>query len=126
VHYPGHITINQTAKFVEVCAESKREHWNETDYRAAVRVGTDFFVKFGDPAYLLPEIETQKYIFDRATSDPRPNVPRIPRVVHSFTHRRTMYLVMEFITLTLTPPDFIAQMTAAVVWLVSVPAAPTM
>lgn len=60
------LTVNQTqtaaleAQVIEVCAEHKREHWKETTYRAAVRVGTDYFVKFGSPVNLLPEIETQK------------------------------------------------------------------
>jgi len=112
------------AKVVEVCAKHKSEHWAETDYRAAVRVGTDYFVKFGDLADLMPEIETQKYISNYAASNPGNGVPRIPRVVHTFTHGRTMFLVMEFIKLLPTPPDIMAKVTPALKWLAAVPAPP--
>lgn len=107
------------AKIVEVCAKHKSEHQTERNYRAAVYVETDYFVKFGNPADLLPEIETQKYLSNRAMSDPGHGVPRIPRVVHSFEHSGTMYLVMEFIKLLPTPADFIAEVTAALVCVVA-------
>lgn len=86
-------------KVVEVCTAHKREHQAEENYRAAVNIETKFFVKFGPPADLLPEIETQKYLSDYATSNPGPGVPRIPRVLHSFQCGWTAYLVMEFLQL---------------------------
>jgi len=110
------------AKVVEVCTKHKSEHQTERDYRAAIRVGTDYFVKFGNPTDLWPEIETQKYISNCAMSDPAHGVPRIPRVVHSFEYSGTTYLVMEFIRLLPAPEDFIPKITAALVWLASVPA----
>src|SRR6266850_7286809 len=82
---------------------------------------TDYFVKFGDPDDLWPELQTQSYIFDYARSNPHPDAPRIPQVVHHFGDSMTMYLVMEFITLTAAPIDRTAQ---ALVWLSSVPPPP--
>jgi hypothetical protein len=89
-------------------------------YKPAVRVRTEFFVKFGGAASLLPEIATQKYFYEHAVADKRFNVPRIARVVHSFKHGYYVYLVMEFIELVNTPVDFVAQTAEAVVWLASV------
>ena len=82
---------------------------------------TDYFVKFGNPDDLWPELQTQSYIFDYARSNPHPDAPRIPQVVHHFGDSMTMYLVMEFITLTAAPIDRTAQ---ALVWLSSVPPPP--
>ena len=85
---------------------------------------TDYFVKFGNPVNLFPEIKTQKYLFNRAMSDPGHNVLYIPCVVHSFKHSETMYLVMEVIKLLPTSADFIAKVTATLVWLARVLAPP--
>jgi hypothetical protein len=73
------------------------------NYRACVSIGTDYFVKFGHPDDLCPELQTQSYIFDYARSNPHPDAPRIPQVVHHFGDSRTKYLVMKFITLTAAP-----------------------
>jgi hypothetical protein len=89
-----------------------------------VSIGTDYFVKFGDPDVLWPEFKTQSYIFDCARSNPHPDAPRIPRVVHYFGDSRTSYLVMEFITLTAAPLDLIDRTAQALVWLSSVPPPP--
>jgi hypothetical protein len=109
---------------VEVCAKHQRDHWKEAGYRAAVRVRTEFFIKFGDVESLRSESATQHYLFNRATSDHRPNIPRIPRVMHCFERNHVMYMVTEFITLMPTPPDFISHTRAALTWLASVPAPP--
>jgi len=85
------------------------------------RDGLLYFVKFGHPNEILPEIQTQSYIFDYARSNPDPDAPRIPQVVHHFGDSRTEYLVMEFITLTAAPIDRTAQ---ALVWLSRVPPPP--
>ena len=126
--YPEHITMDQIAaleaEVVTTCLEHKRAHQTEGTYRAAVRVGTEFFVKFGHSSDLGPEIETQRYISDHAMTNPGRGVPRIPRVLHSFERDGTTYLVMEFINLVPTPEDFIDKVTAALLWLASVPAPP--
>ena len=85
------------------------------------RDGLLYFVKFGHPDDLWPEFQTQSYIFDYARSNPHPDAPRIPQVVHHFGDSRTEYLVMEFITLTAAPIDRTAQ---ALVWLSRVPPPP--
>jgi len=96
-------------------------HTKDKNYRACVSIGTDYFVKFGHPDALWPEIQTQLYIFDYARSNPHPNAPRIPQVVHHFGDSMTKYLVMEFVTLTAAHIDQTAQ---ALVWLSSVPPPP--
>ncbi|KAL1725619.1 hypothetical protein EV714DRAFT_287779 [Schizophyllum commune] len=101
------------AEVVTTCLEHK-----------PVRVGTEFFVKFGHSSDLGPEIETQRYISDHAMTNPGRGVPRIPRMLHSFERDGTTYLVMEFINLVPTPEDFIDKVTAALMWLASVPAPP--
>ena len=117
--------MDQTAgledKVVAACTAHESAHRAEDNYRAAVRVDTEYFVKFGDVADLVPEIETQRYLSDYAMSNPGPGVPRIPRVLHWFQRGRTTYLVMEFVRL--LPTSSIADgVTAALVWLASVPA----
>jgi hypothetical protein len=73
-----------------------------------MRVHRDGLLRdFGDPDNLWPELQTQSYIFDYARSNPHPDAPRIPQVVHHFGNSRTKYLVMEFITLTAAPLDLI-------------------
>ena len=109
------------ANIVEACTNHELVHWKDKDYRACVSIGTNYFVKFGHPDDLRPELQTQLYIFDYARANPHPNAPRIPQVVHHFGDSRTMYLVMEFITLTAAPLDRTAQ---ALVWLSSIPPPP--
>jgi hypothetical protein len=98
------------AEVFEACVEHERGRMPGKSYKPAVRVRTEFFVKFGVAASLLPEIATQKYFYEHAVADKRFNVPRIYYV----------YLVMEFIGLVNTPVDFVAQTAEAVVWLASV------
>jgi hypothetical protein len=112
------------ANIVEACTNHKLVHWKDKNYRACVSIGTDYFVKFGDSNDLWPEFQTQSYIFDYARSNPHPDAPRIPHVVHYFGDSRTKYLVMEFITLTAAPLDLIDRTAQALVWLSSVPPPP--
>ena len=112
------------AKAVDACAKHKREHWAKDNYRAAVRVDSNFFVKFGSPTDLVPEIETQKHIFHYAASSHPHGAPRIPGVLHYFERDGTMYLVMEFIELLPTPPD-LTKVAASLSWLAAVPAPPS-
>jgi hypothetical protein len=103
------------ANIVEACTNHELVHWKDKNYRACVSIGSDYFVKFGDPDDLWPELQTQSYIFDYARSNPHPDAPRIPQVVHYFGDSRTNYLVMEFITLTATPLDLIDRTAQALV-----------
>jgi hypothetical protein len=112
------------ANIVEASANHELVHWRDNNYRSCVSIGTDYFVKSGHPDDLWPELQTQSYIFDYATSNPHPDAPRIPQVVHHFGDSRTKYLVMEFITLTATPLDLIDRTTQALVWLSRVPPPP--
>jgi hypothetical protein len=109
------------ANIVETCTNHELVHERDKNYRACVSIGTDYFVKFGDPDALWPGLQTQSYIFGYAISNPHPDAPRIPQVVHHFGDSRTMYLVMEFITRTAAPIDRTAQ---ALVWLSSIPPPP--
>ena len=113
------------ANIVEACTNHELVQPKDNKYRACVSIGTDYFVKFGDSCTLWPELQTQSYIFDYARSNPHPDAPRIPQVVHHFEDRWTMYLVMEFITLTADAhPDLINRIKRALVWLSSVPPPP--
>jgi hypothetical protein len=106
------------ANIVDICTAHKAENSRKEDYRTCVFVGPHDVVKYGDPKTLQPEIITQKYVFDYAESQPDMScVPRIPRVKHYFRKERTMYLVMERITLTAPPSDFITRVAEAVKWL---------
>ena len=107
------------ASVVEACANVERGYLT-----ACVSIGTDYFVKFGDPCTLWPEHQTQSYIFDYAMSHPHPDAPRIPQVVHYFRNDGIGYLVMEFIALTPPPLDLIDRTTQALVWLSNVPPPP--
>ena len=113
------------ANIVEACTYHELVHRNDKNYRACVSIGTDYFVKFSNYHTLWPEFQTQSYIFDYARSNPHPDAPRIPQVVHHFQDRRTTYLVMEFITLTTDAhPDLIDRTERALVWLSRVPPPP--
>ncbi|KAH9977052.1 hypothetical protein BGW80DRAFT_1542951 [Lactifluus volemus] len=112
------------ANIVEACTNHQLLHSKDKDYRACVSIGTDYFVKFGHPYALWPELQTQLYIFDYAKSNPHPDAPRIAQVVHYFGGSMTTYLVMEFITLTAAPLDLIDRTAQALVWLSSVPPPP--
>jgi hypothetical protein len=91
-----------------------------------VSIKTKYCVKYGDPDALWPEFKTRSYIFDYAQSNPHPDAPRIPRVVHYFGDGTTSYLVTEFITLTADsdPLDLIDRMAQALIWLSSIPPPP--
>jgi hypothetical protein len=112
------------ASIVEACTNHKLVHSKDKNYRACVSIRTDYFVKFGHPDDLWHELQTQSYLFDYARSNPHPDAPRIPQVVHPFGDSRTMYLVMEFITLVAAPLDLIDRTAQALVWLSSVPPPP--
>lgn len=97
----------------------------ERDYRACVSIGTEYFVKFGNPMTLWPEIATQKYISEYAQSHAdTPRVPHIPKVKYYFEYQLTMYMVMEYVALTNPPPDLPERTAEALIWLSAVPAPP--
>ena len=93
LHHPRHLAMDQKAaleaNIVEACTNHELVHWKDKDYRACVSIGTNYFVKFGHPDDLRPELQTQSYIFDYARANPHPNAPRIPQVVHHFGDSRT-------------------------------------
>ncbi|KAI6096803.1 hypothetical protein EDD16DRAFT_637009 [Pisolithus croceorrhizus] len=107
---------------VDTCTNHELVHQKDENYRACVSIGTDYFVKYGDPETLGPEFETQSYLFEYAKSDP--DAPRIPKAIHYFGDQTTMYLVMEFIRLTPSPPDLVERTAQAVKWLSGVPPPP--
>jgi hypothetical protein len=67
------------ANIVEACTNHELVHPKDKNYRACVSIGTDYFVKFGNPDDLWPELQTQSYLFDYARSNPHPDAPRIPQ-----------------------------------------------
>jgi hypothetical protein len=112
LHHPGHLSMDQKAtlkalkaNIMEACTNHKLVHSKGKNYQACVSIRTDYFMKFGDPDDLWPELHTQSYIFNYARSNPHSDVPRIPQVFHHFRDSSTKYLVMEFITLTAAPLD---------------------
>ncbi|KAK0194720.1 hypothetical protein F5146DRAFT_448792 [Armillaria mellea] len=108
---------------VDRCTEHENAHWKEEGYRACVHIDTDYFVKFGTPRTLSPEIATHSYISKYAQSHAdTPGMPRIAKVIHHFEYQGRMYMVMEAITLMDPPPDFPQRTAEALRWLSGVPA----
>jgi hypothetical protein len=106
---------------IEICTKHEKENC-KVDFRSCVLVPPRYFVKYGDPETLWPEVATQRYILEYAKSQPdTPLKPRIANVVHYFGDQQTSYLVMEYITLTPSPPDFIERIAEALKWLSGVP-----
>ena len=115
----------EQAIIVEACRVHEESNWRQQNYRAAIPIGTDCFVKFGDPQTLLPEVTTQQYIWDHARAHPtKPGRPRIPEVRYHFIHQQTMYMVVEFIKLVNSPPDINQRRAVALSWLSEVPLPP--
>lgn len=110
---------------MDTCKKHLEGHWKERGYRNHISIGTEYFVKFGNPKSLLPELATLEYIFEHARSHPDiPCTPRIPQVKHHFENQITMYMVMEYIPLANSPPDLAERTIEALRWLSSVPAPP--
>ena len=115
----------EQAIIVEACRVHEESNWKQQNYRAAISIGTDCFVKFGDPQTLLPEVTTQQYIWNHARAHPtKPGRPRIPEVRYHFIHQQTMYMVVEFIKLVNSPPDINQRRAVALRWLSEVPLPP--
>ena len=106
------------ANIVDICKAHKAENSGKRGYRAFVFAGPRYGVKYGNPQTLLPEIKTQKYVFDYAESQPgTPCAPCIPKVEHYFQKERTMYLVMKRITFMVPPSDFTERVAGVLKWL---------
>ena len=117
-----HKTADFEKHIIEICTKHKEENWKEDNYRASVFVQPGYIVKYDNPKTLGPETATQRYIFEYTKSLPdTPLKPRIPSVVHYFGDQRTSYLVIEHITLTPPPSDFIEKIAEALKWLSEVP-----
>lgn len=113
------------AAIVDTCTKHKEAHWREPGHRPYVSIGAEYLVKFGNPQTLWPEIATHKYISEYAQSHAdTPCMPRIPKVKYHFGDQQTMYMVMEYITLTNPPPDLPERTAEALRWLSGVPAPP--
>ena len=111
------------AEVIAACKEHKEKNSQKDGYRACVYVGENYFVKYGAKKDLEPELATQEFIFNHAQQPQTPNPPRIAKIVHHFVDQRTMYLVMERITLQKSPPD-LAKIEEAMKWLSEVPIPP--
>jgi hypothetical protein len=106
-----------------ICAEHRRSHWRNFDYRACVSFESKeskYFIKFDNPRTLWPEFSTQSYIYDYAKR--HGNGPRIPHALHYFETQETAFLVMEHIRLRDEhPPDLAERTAVALNWLSEVP-----
>jgi hypothetical protein len=106
---------------IRACTEHEHNHRRDDDYRRCV-VTQGYFVKFDSYNTLRPQVETQKYVSQRAKLDG--SAPRVPEVLHFF-HRdgRMGYVVMEYIKPTTTPVVDLPQRVAlALQWLRDLPA----
>jgi hypothetical protein len=114
------------ATILDACSKHRQAHWKDGDYRACVSIGTDYFVKFGDPQTLWSEIKTQLHILEYAEAYQdtpcKPRKPRIPRIIHYFRDQAKLYLVMEYVKFTASPSDFSKEIAEALRWLAGVPA----
>ncbi|KAH8986802.1 hypothetical protein EDB86DRAFT_2224657 [Lactarius hatsudake] len=110
------------AKVIAVCKEHEKQNWRNYDYRACLYIGTNYFVKYGNPKDLGPEPATQESIFNHAQQPQTPVPPRIAKILHHFVDdEATMYLVMERINLQVSPPDLATRIQEAIKWLSEVP-----
>lgn len=108
------------AAIVKACQNHFTLNWSKRDYRAAICMGTDYFVKFGNPKALRPEIAMQDYVSAYAESHPKEGTPRISKVLFSFIKDSILYMVMEYIELEEFPADP-QRRAAALSWLSEVP-----
>ena len=110
---------------VAACTAHETAHWQDyNNYQANISIGTTYFVKFDGPQSLEPQVATQTYISAYAEAHPElPGTPRIPKVLFSFQHKWTMHMVMEYIQLADSPPDF-EKRADALIWLSKVPLPP--
>lgn len=113
------MTPEDHAAIVEACQAHQKAHWKQRNYRAAIFIGTDYFVKYGDEDILATEATTQRYISAYATATV-PGTPRVPKVLSYFTHQDTAYLVSEYVKLSGSPLDP-SSTAAALKWLADVP-----
>jgi len=120
------MALQEQANIVDACQTHERNHWKDRDYRAAIFIGTDYFVKYGDIRTLATEAATQRYISAYAAAHSAAGaagIPRIPRVLSYFEHEKTAYIVAEHVKLTGSPLD--PESTAAALkWLSEVPLPP--
>ncbi|EDQ98976.1 uncharacterized protein LACBIDRAFT_318417 [Laccaria bicolor S238N-H82] len=84
---------------IQECTNHKTANWRKADYRACITLGTDYFIKFGDPKTMAPEVATQMHIQAYAASDTAGSAPRVAKVLFHFQEQLTMYVVMEYIEL---------------------------
>ncbi|KAF8273317.1 hypothetical protein EI94DRAFT_1716399 [Lactarius quietus] len=108
------------AEVIAACKDHMEQNSQKDDYRACVFIGTEYFVKYGTPTDLEPERATQEFIFNHTQQPETPVPPRIAKILYHFVEERTMYLVMERITLQESPPD-VARIQEAMKWLSGVP-----
>lgn len=110
------------AHIIQECTKHKTSNWKKRDYRQCITLGTDYFIKFGDPKTLASEAATQTHIQRYAAFDTVPTLPRIAKVLFQFEEQFTMYIVMEYIELvSYANPDRKAD---ALIWLSKVAPAP--
>ncbi|KAI6003133.1 hypothetical protein EDD15DRAFT_1468657 [Pisolithus albus] len=112
------------AAVIAACKAHEEANWLNYHYKACVFVGADYFVKYGAPRDLEPELATQEYFYQQAQRPQTPEPPRIAKIVHHFIHQHTMYLIMERIELQVSPPDLAKRIQGAVEWLANVPPPP--
>lgn len=110
------------ASIANACSTYRKAHSWDVNYRAALSIGTDFFVKFGNPQRLWPQIATLLYVSKYAES--QADAPRIPKIIHYFQDQMVMYLVMEYITLTDSPAHLAERKAEVSRWLSNVPIPP--
>jgi len=105
------------------CAEHDHNHLWDDGYRRCMVI-QGYFVKFDDYETLRPQVETQKYVSQRAKLDG--SAPRVPEVFHFFHRDFQMgYVAMEYINLMPTPvPDLTQRVALALQWLYDLPAPP--
>ncbi|KAJ7054758.1 hypothetical protein C8F01DRAFT_1323392 [Mycena amicta] len=117
---PTGIRTSDRATIVDLCRTHLQTHLKhpQPHFHPCIVYNT-YFVKYGDPASLLPQAETQKYVYEQSVDDP--NAPRVPRVVEYFVKLPMAYLVMELIDAVGDAGNAHEQVARALRWLRSVP-----
>ncbi|KAH9991752.1 hypothetical protein BJV77DRAFT_516828 [Russula vinacea] len=123
LHHQGHLTMYQKAalealeaNIMEASTNHELVHSRDKNHRACVSIGTDCFVKFGDPdALWLNSKLSHTSLTMRAAHSPGGAPLR---------RQQDKYLIIELIMLTAAPLNLVGRTTQTLVWLSSVPPPP--
>ncbi|KAL1668904.1 hypothetical protein GGF50DRAFT_110888 [Schizophyllum commune] len=100
------------AAIVAACREHQVQHGRR---RAGYVVLNQYIVQYGEPAVLDHSVKMRVFL---ASTEPRPDKPYIPQLIHHFDNGQgTAYVVLEYVKLAKSPVDLDKRIAAVVTWL---------